>query len=86
MVTGSYMDYCMPRADDLPPIDVQLNQDEPTKTNPMGVKGAGEAGATGAPPAVVNAVCDALSAYGISHIDMPITSEKVWQAIRNAAN
>lgn len=84
MLTGSYMDYCMPRADDLPAIQVLLNQDEPTKTNPMGVKGAGEAGATGAPPAVVSAVCDALSEYGISHIDMPLTSEKVWRAIQQA--
>ncbi|MEM7426873.1 MAG: xanthine dehydrogenase family protein molybdopterin-binding subunit [Pseudomonadota bacterium] len=84
LLTGSYMDYCMPRADDLPAIQVGLNQDAPTKTNPMGVKGAGEAGATGAPPAVVNAVCDALSEYGISHIDMPLTSEKVWRAIRSA--
>lgn len=84
MVTGSYMDYCLPRASDLPNIDVQLNQDQPTKTNPMGVKGAGEAGATGSPPAMVNAVCDALSGLGIDHIDMPMTPEKVWRAIQDA--
>ena len=82
MLSGSYMDYSLPRADHLPDMKVQLNQDSPTKTNPMGVKGAGEAGATGAPPAVVNAICDALSDYGIDHIDMPVTSEKIWRAIQ----
>ena len=84
LLTGSFMDYCMPRADDLPPIGVQFNQDAPTNSNPLGVKGAGEAGATGAPPAVVNAVMDALKPLGIGHIDMPLMPLKVWQAIRAA--
>ena len=75
------MDYTLPRADDLCSLDVELNQNVPTKTNPLGVKGAGEAGATGSPTAVVNAVCDALSDYGIRHIDMPLSPEKVWRAI-----
>lgn len=58
----------MPRADDVPNIEVQLNQAQPTQTNPLGVKGAGEAGCSGAPPALVNAVCGALSEFGIRHI------------------
>jgi len=81
LVTGSFMDYGMPRADDLSDIDVSFNQAAPTPTNPLGVKGAGEAGATGAPPAVVSAVVDALSEYGVRHLDMPLTPEKVWRAI-----
>ena len=63
---------------------VEFNQDAPTQSNPLGVKGAGEAGATGAPPAVVNAVVDALKPLGISHIDMPLAPLKVWEAIRSA--
>ncbi|MGI9462890.1 MAG: xanthine dehydrogenase family protein molybdopterin-binding subunit, partial [Aestuariivirgaceae bacterium] len=81
LISGSFMDYAMPRADDLSAIDVTFNQDQPTKTNPLGVKGAGEAGATGAPPAIVNAVVDALKDYGVKHIDMPLTPEKVWRAV-----
>lgn len=84
LLTGSFMDYCMPRAQDLPSIDVEFNQDAPTQSNPLGVKGAGEAGATGAPPAVVNAVVDALKPLGIGHIDMPLAPLKVWEAIRAA--
>jgi carbon-monoxide dehydrogenase large subunit len=84
LLTGSFMDYCMPRAMDLPSIGLEFNQDVPTQSNPLGVKGAGEAGATGAPPAVVNAVVDALKPLGIGHIDMPLTPLKVWQAIRAA--
>jgi carbon-monoxide dehydrogenase large subunit len=84
LLTGSFMDYCMPRASDLPAIGLEFNQDAPTQSNPLGVKGAGEAGATGAPPAVVNAVVDALKPLGISHIDMPLTPVKVWEAIRAA--
>jgi carbon-monoxide dehydrogenase large subunit len=56
----------------------------PCKTNPIGVKGAGEAGATGAPPAIVSAVCDALKDLGVRHIDMPLTPQRVWAAIRQA--
>jgi aerobic carbon-monoxide dehydrogenase large subunit len=83
LVTGSLTDYCLPRADDLPPIGFACNV-VPCRTNPLGVKGAGEAGAIGAPPALVNAVVDALSPLGIEHLDMPLTSERVWRAIRAA--
>lgn len=76
LTTGSYMDYCMPRADDLPSFDIALTE-TPCTHNPLGVKGCGEAGAIGAPPAVINAITDAL---GIDHMDMPATSEKVWRA------
>ncbi|MCG8693787.1 MAG: xanthine dehydrogenase family protein molybdopterin-binding subunit, partial [Minwuiales bacterium] len=83
LLAGSYMDYGLPRADDLPPFFFE-NQGTPTERNPLGVKGCGEAGATGAPPAVMNAVIDALKPLGIRHIDMPATPEKVWAAIRKA--
>jgi carbon-monoxide dehydrogenase large subunit len=81
LISGSFMDYAMPRADDLSAIDVTFNQDHPSKTNPLGVKGAGEAGATGAPPAIVNAVVDALKGLGVRHVDMPLTPHNVWRAI-----
>ena len=83
LITASYMDYGMPRAHHLPQIEGLFNE-VPSKTNELGVKGAGEAGATGAPPAVISAVCDALRDYGIKHIDMPLTPEKVWRAIEAA--
>ena len=79
LLTGSFMDYCMPRADDLPSIRTGFTE-TPSPINPLGIKGCGEAGAIGAPPAVVNAVCNALD---IDHMDMPITPMKVWQALRN---
>ena len=84
LITGSLMDYCLPRADNLPFFTFRYNE-IPTKANPLGVKGAGEAGAIGAPPAVINALVDALSAYGIRHIDMPATPEKVWRVVNGAA-
>jgi aerobic carbon-monoxide dehydrogenase large subunit len=84
LVTGSFTDYCLPRADDLPPIEFAFNV-VPCRTNPLGIKGAGEAGAIGAPPALVNAVVDALAELGIEHLDMPLTPERLWQAIRTAA-
>jgi carbon-monoxide dehydrogenase large subunit len=84
LVTGSFTDYALPRAGDLPAIEFACNV-VPCRTNPLGVKGAGEAGAIGAPPALVNAVVDALSADGIEHLDMPLTPERVWRALRNAA-
>jgi aerobic carbon-monoxide dehydrogenase large subunit len=84
LVTGSLTDYCLPRADDLPAIEFAYNV-VPCRTNPLGVKGAGEAGAIGAPPALVNAVVDALAELGIEHLDMPLTPERVWAAIRAAA-
>ena len=83
LLSGSFMDYALPRADDLPDIEVDLIE-VPCGTNPLGVKGAGEAGAVGSPPAVINAIIDALSPVGITHIDMPATPEKVWKAIANA--
>ncbi len=81
LLTGSFMDYGLPRADDIPFIELILNEAEPCKTNPLGIKGAGEAGAVGAPAAVVNAVIDALSDYGITHLDMPVTPERIWRAL-----
>ena len=84
MLSGSLMDYCLPRADDLPDIRTENYEGAPTANNPLGVKGAGEAGCGGAPPAVVNAVVDALRDEGVRHIDMPLTPERVWHAI-NAA-
>ena len=83
LVTGSFMDYTMPRADDLPEIEVDLLE-VPSVSNPLGVKGAGEAGSVGSPPAVINAIIDALSVDGVTHIDMPATSEAVWTALRTA--
>jgi len=83
-LTGSYMDYCLPRAVDAPPFET-AHHPVPAKTNPLGVKGCGEAGCAGALTSVMNAIADALSEYGIRHIDMPATPERVWQAIRNAA-
>jgi aerobic carbon-monoxide dehydrogenase large subunit len=83
LLTGSFMDYAMPRADRLSAIALKSNP-VPTRTNPLGVKGAGEAGCVGALPAVVNAVVDALSPLGIRHIEMPATSERIWRAMRQA--
>jgi len=84
LVTGSYMDYCMPRADDLPNFKVET-QTTPCPHNPLGVKGCGEAGAIAAPAAVMNAVTDALRAAGITKpIDMPATPGKVWAALNGA--
>jgi len=83
LLTGSFMDYAMPRADNFPSFDV-IEHNVPSKNNPMGLKGAGEAGTVGALPSVMNAVCDALRPLGITHIDMPATPERVWQAIQNA--
>jgi carbon-monoxide dehydrogenase large subunit len=83
MVTGSFMDYAMPRADDMTYIDI-ISNPVPTKTNPLGVKGAGEAGTVGALPAIVNAIVDALSPLGVRHIEMPATPERIWRAIREA--
>ena len=83
LLTGSLMDYCLPRADNLPSFSFAYNE-LPTTANRLGVKGSGEAGAMGAPPAVINAVVDALADYGVTHIDMPATPEKIWRA--SAAN
>ena len=83
LLTGSFMDYAMPRAGDVSPIDIDSHP-VPTKTNPLGVKGAGEAGSVGALPAVGNALVDALSVLGIDDVPMPATSERLWRAIRDA--
>jgi aerobic carbon-monoxide dehydrogenase large subunit len=80
LVTGSFQDYAMPRAADLPNFTSELTE-VPATTNPLGVKGAGEAGATGAPPAIIGAVLDALKPLGIDHIEMPATPSRVWAAI-----
>jgi carbon-monoxide dehydrogenase large subunit len=83
LLTGSYMDYAMPRAADAP-LFVNAYHPVPATTNPLGAKGCGEAGCAGALPSVMNALVDALSAFGVCHIDMPATSERVWQVIRSA--
>jgi len=85
LLSGSFMDYCLPRADDIPDILFTYHEDAPCMTNPLGLKGSGEAGAVGAPPAIMNAVLDALSARGVTAIDMPATPQSVWRAIRDAA-
>lgn len=79
LLTGSFMDYAMPRADDMPELRAQFDESVPTQQNPLGAKGAGEAGCHGAVPAIVNAVIDAL---GVTEIDMPLTPERVWRALR----
>ncbi len=80
LVTASFMDYAMPRAHNLSAIHVESNP-VPTKTNPLGAKGAGEAGCVGALPAVANAVVNALSEFGVSHIEMPATAERIWRVM-----
>ncbi len=82
LTNGSYMDYVLPRADDLPMIETD-NTITPCPHNPLGVKGAGEAGTIGSTPAVVNAVIDALKDYGVKDIQMPLTPERVWKAMQN---
>jgi aerobic carbon-monoxide dehydrogenase large subunit len=84
LIAGSFMDYAMPRADDLPNFEMETNE-VPTSTNPMGVKGAGEAGCVGAMPALMNAIVDALSPLGVETFDMPATPERLWQAIQTAS-
>jgi carbon-monoxide dehydrogenase large subunit len=84
LLSGSLMDYALPRAADLPMLIVDTHE-VPCRTNPVGVKGAGEGGATGAPPAVIDALLDALAEAGVTHIDMPATPEVVWQALTAAA-
>ncbi len=83
LLAGSFMDYCMPRADDLPSYVAAFNE-VPTAVNPVGVKGAGEAGAVGALPAMMNAVVDALAPLGVEHVQMPATPERIWRAIGEA--
>jgi len=83
LLSGSLMDYALPRADDLPGFAITLVE-QPTGANKLGVKGSGQAGAIAAPQTVVNAILDALAPLGVRHIDMPATPEHVWRAIRSA--
>lgn len=83
LLTGSFLDYGMPRAEDFPAFVSELVE-IPAKTNPLGIKGIGESGTIGAPPTIVNAVLDALRPLGVEHIDMPLTPVRIWNAI-NAA-
>ena len=79
LITGSFMDYTMPRADDMPDLTVGFTE-TPALSNPLGIKGCGEAGAIAAPPAVINAITDAL---GVKELDMPATPEKIWRALQD---
>jgi carbon-monoxide dehydrogenase large subunit len=81
MTSSSFMDYTMPRADDMPMIDLDTNE-VPCLTNVLGVKGAGEAGALVAPPVLIAAITNALQEFDVSHIDMPATSERIWQLMQ----
>jgi len=83
LLSASFLDYAMPRADHLPPFDVELTED-PTKGNALRVKGGGEAGITPSPAALMNAVIDALSPFGIEHLDMPATPQRIWAAVEAA--
>ena len=84
LLTASFQDYCLPRADDIPPIEVTLDDSAPCRTNPLGAKGCGESGAIGGPPCITNGVMDALSELGIKSITTPLSPLKVWQAIQQA--
>jgi carbon-monoxide dehydrogenase large subunit len=83
LLTGSFMDYRMPRADDLPPIAAST-QSTRCRHNPIGVKGCGEVGTIASPATVMSAVADALSPYGITHLDVPATPQRIWHAIQAA--
>jgi aerobic carbon-monoxide dehydrogenase large subunit len=84
LLTASYQDYCLPRADDIPSIDVTLDDSAPCRTNPLGAKGCGESGAIGGPPCIANGVMDALSELGVRQLNTPLTPQKVWKAIQEA--
>ncbi|MCH8243782.1 MAG: molybdopterin-dependent oxidoreductase [Planctomycetes bacterium] len=83
LLSGSFVDYCLPRADDVPSVEF-AHVDTPTARNPLSIKGCGEAGAAASPPALINAVIDALAPLGVDHIDMPATPGRVWRAIQAA--
>jgi carbon-monoxide dehydrogenase large subunit len=83
LLTGSFMDYAMPRAADVPSFEL-ADHPAPATTNPLGVKGCGEAGCAGALTSVVNSVIDALSDHGIRHVDMPLTPSQIWRALQDA--
>ena len=83
LISGSLMDYCMPRAEGMCYMDI-ISAPIPTSSNLIGAKGGGESGPTGALPATINAVVDALKPLGVTHIDMPATPHRIWQTIRTA--
>jgi len=83
LLTGTLMDYALPRADDVPPVQIE-KMHTPSPRNPLGAKGLGEAGCIGIPPAVVNAAVDALAPLGVLHLDMPLTAARLWAALRGA--
>jgi carbon-monoxide dehydrogenase large subunit len=83
LLSGSFMDYALPRADDLPFFDIRLVE-LPTAANPLGVKGSGQAGCIAAPQTVMAAILDALGPAGVTELDMPATPERVWRALRSA--
>jgi carbon-monoxide dehydrogenase large subunit len=83
LVTGSFQDYAMPRADNMPPI-VGNTRPVPTHTNPLGVKGGSESGNVGAPAAIVNAIVDALSPYNVTDVPLPATPERIWRLLQSA--
>ena len=83
LLSGTFSDYCMPRADDFPHIEVGF-EEIPSTSNPLGVKGVGEAGAVPAPPAIIEAILDALRPLGVRDLDMPATPQRVWRSIREA--
>jgi carbon-monoxide dehydrogenase large subunit len=82
LLTGSLQDYALPKAEHIPPMDLEKTE-TPSPLNPLGVKGVGESGTVAAVPAVVNAVTDALEPFGVTHIDIPLTPEKVWRAVHD---
>jgi carbon-monoxide dehydrogenase large subunit len=84
LLTASLMDYAVPRAGMFPELDIALAEGVPCRTNPLGAKGCGESGTVGATPAVLGAVVDALSPFGVTHLDMPLTPERVWRAMQRA--
>ena len=83
LLSGSFMDYCMPRADNLPKMTIEPHSTTCAHT-PMGVKGCGECGTIGSPAAVINAVVDALRPLGVSHVDMPASPNRIWNIINNS--
>ena len=82
LLAGSFMDYALPRADDMPPVTSELDESQPCTHNPLGAKGCGEAGSIGAPAAIVGAVLDALRPIGVVDIEMPLTPARVWAAMQ----
>src|SRR5215472_5928405 len=84
LLSGSLMDYALPRAEDIPKIVSLLDEDQPCPHNPLGAKGCGEAGTIGAPAVIASAVLDALRGLGVSGIQLPLTTERIWKAMQSA--